>query len=392
MKLVVNAVAARQGGGAHHLGPFLSGLAVAMPDATLEVYAPTPQGTQNWPPRVHLRPTDVPPGLNLRRIAWDQAQMRSRLRGADCLVSPLNFGTLAAPVPQVLFQRNSVYFDPAYLQNCSRRERAALAAYRAFSLACIQMADAVIVPSVAMRQLLARHTRRLDHVRVIPHGFDIEDALSRADGTLPARAAPWADRTTRLLNVSHSAPNKNLSVLARVLHILVGRGHDAGLAVTVEPTDSAPVVRALLREAAVLGVTDRLCLLGPVPNEAVYPLYRAASVFVYPSVTESFGFPLLEALAVGAPVVASSIPSSREIAGGAAGYHEPADAEAAALLVEEAMAEGPTAVAARRDRARCFSWSRHCGGVASTIDDVTGEGRRTRSPAHVRLQWRRRSH
>src|SRR6266540_2268577 len=82
--------------------------------------------------------------------------------------------------------------------------------------------------------------------------------------------------------------------------------------------------------------------LGFVPDETLAALYRLAAVFVFPSLYEGFGFPPLEAMAAGTPVVASNLSSLPEVLGDAALLVDPYDANALAdairrVLVDDAL-------------------------------------------------------
>jgi glycosyltransferase involved in cell wall biosynthesis len=74
-----------------------------------------------------------------------------------------------------------------------------------------------------------------------------------------------------------------------------------------------------------------------VDDDELARLYRGASLFVYPSRFEGFGIPVLEAMAGGAPVVASAHPSLDEACGDAAVRADPGSAEAFAAAIEEAL-------------------------------------------------------
>jgi glycosyltransferase involved in cell wall biosynthesis len=96
--------------------------------------------------------------------------------------------------------------------------------------------------------------------------------------------------------------------------------------------------------------------LGYVPDDEVPRLYRGAAVFVYPSLFEGFGMPVVEAMACGVPVVASSHPSLDEAAGDAAVRVDPDDAEAIADGIRRAISDRPQLVAAGLLHAASFSW------------------------------------
>lgn len=113
------------------------------------------------------------------------------------------------------------------------------------------------------------------------------------------------------------------------------------------------------RAAAEVDVGDKVLLLGFVSLEELVALYNMAELFVYPSMYEGFGLPILEAMACGVPVLASNSASIPEIAGEAALLVDPADASALTAAMRALLAD-PTARARLRaqgfERVRQFSW------------------------------------
>jgi glycosyltransferase involved in cell wall biosynthesis len=98
--------------------------------------------------------------------------------------------------------------------------------------------------------------------------------------------------------------------------------------------------------------------LGYVRDAEVPKLYRGADVFVYPSLFEGFGMPVVEAMACGTPVVASAHRSLDEASGDAAVRVDPEDPEAIARGIEEAIERRDELVAKGLRHAATFSWRR----------------------------------
>ena len=109
-----------------------------------------------------------------------------------------------------------------------------------------------------------------------------------------------------------------------------------------------------------LGILDRVHLLTDVDDETLCRLYNHAAAFVYPSLYEGFGIPILEAMACGCPVIASRIPSTIEVAGKCPIYFEPTEVDDLLTAFDVALSEGRNSdrVQAGLERVKQYSWDR----------------------------------
>jgi len=104
---------------------------------------------------------------------------------------------------------------------------------------------------------------------------------------------------------------------------------------------------------------EKLKILGYVPKEDLAPLYAGAQVFVYPSLYEGFGLPILEAMACGCPVVTSNISSMPEVAGKAAILIDPKNIEDIALGIKKAIEKRDELIREGFERVKNFSWEKN---------------------------------
>lgn len=118
---------------------------------------------------------------------------------------------------------------------------------------------------------------------------------------------------------------------------------------------------------------ERLRFTGYVSDQELAALYSACSVFVYPSLYEGFGLPLLEAMACGAPVITSQIPSIRETVGSAARLVVPTDIGGLAQAIVDVLevpAERKHLATEGQKRAAGFTWQKTAEATMQVYEEV----------------------
>lgn len=160
-----------------------------------------------------------------------------------------------------------------------------------------------------------------------------------------------------ILFVGTLEPRKNLQTLLRAFSEILRTTNQRPQLVIVGK--KGWLSNDLFADTEAYDIEDKLCLTGYLTDEELRALYSACRVFVYPSLYEGFGLPPLEAMACGAPVVASRIASLAETAGDAARLVEPTNIDALAqsvLSLLENKAEREHLSVAGLKRAAEFSW------------------------------------
>jgi alpha-1,3-rhamnosyl/mannosyltransferase len=128
-------------------------------------------------------------------------------------------------------------------------------------------------------------------------------------------------------------------------------------------------------DAAVAQRAEYVRVLGHVDEDDLPGLLAGAELFLYPSLREGFGLPVLEAMAAGTAVVTSSISSLPEVGGDAARYADPYNVEAIRVEVSKLLRDDAarTLLAARgRERARHFDWGRTARETLALLPGISG--------------------
>jgi glycosyltransferase involved in cell wall biosynthesis len=221
----------------------------------------------------------------------------------------------------------------------------------------VRRSDRVIVDSDSTRrdlvELLGTPAERID---VVPLGIG---ALERSEA-LPERelrARLGLGERPVVLSLSAKRPHKNLIALIGAL----ARIPAVRRPLLVLPGYATTHEADLRERASALGVEDDVRFLGWVPEEEREGLWQVADAFIYPSLYEGFGLPVLEAMARGVPVACSKASSLPEVAGDAALMFDPNDESAIAAALECLLTDAVEAERLRErglKRTQLFTWER----------------------------------
>jgi len=177
---------------------------------------------------------------------------------------------------------------------------------------------------------------------------EIERQLARFELTRPY-----------LLFVGNPKPHKNLDTVVQAYGRALARGgFDADLVCVGGRDGSEFKIRERARQ---LGLGDRVRLLGHVDDASLPALYQGASVFLYPTLYEGFGLPVVEAMASGVPVITSHNSALREVAEGYAELVDPLEIDEVAQAIHRCMTDGDrrsSLAELGRRRAKDFRWHR----------------------------------
>lgn len=288
------------------------------------------------------------------RLAWQHLMLPvvARRHRLDLVHFPMDTASFRIGGPYVVTTNDliaDVYYPAHHPGSISPLKAKYLFASKRRSA---RRARQVICPSHATASDVNRHYGvPLDAITVIPDGVDAR--LFAAERSRPPGDPPY------ILSVVSLSPHKNVETMIEAFARARARyklPHELRL-IGMPGTDASPVGRAIQR-AVDAGVPIRY--LGFVDESVLASAYAGASLFVFLSRIEGFGFPPLEAMASGTPVIASNVSSMPEVCGDAAVLVSPDDADATADAIGCVLTTPDVArrfVAAGRARAQQFSWA-----------------------------------
>ena len=164
--------------------------------------------------------------------------------------------------------------------------------------------------------------------------------------------------TRYLLFVGTLEPRKNLTALLHAYAMLRAEWHDEDLKLVVAGR-TGWLYQDIFATVKSLGLEEEVIFTGFVDDEDLPHLYWGAQLFVFPSLYEGFGLPILEAMASGVPVVTSNTASMPEVAGDAAMLVDPHDSKAIAEGMGKVLYQGrlrDVLIEKGLARARHFTW------------------------------------
>ncbi len=247
---------------------------------------------------------------------------------------------------------------------------------RARILNAVVEADAVITVADALKSRLVELGAPADKITTLRNGVDLETfrPLDR-------------ERIRRVMDLSGP-------VVASVGHLIERKGHHLVIDALADIPDATLLIagdgeerRALNAQAKRLGLSDRVRFLGAVPHEALSDIYNAADALVLASSREGWPNVLLEAMACGAPCVATNVWGNAEvISSPAAGALAPERSAGAIAGAVKGLLAAPPRRNAVRAHAEAHSWNETVYGMHGIFSELAGKAKRGRRIASTPIR------
>ena len=300
----------------------------------------------------------VPVSSTPRRLLWEQTGLPLAVRRlkADVLHSPHYTMPL---LPGGGYRQVVSFHDMTYLLMPELHPRFHRRFFPPMMRLSVRRADRLLV--------ISESTRR-DLERLLPSAAGKITTTPLAAGPVfrPAPPAEVLDACTRygltpgrfLLYVGVLEPRKNVPMLLQAFAQIARHFPEVPLVIVGK---KGWMYDAIFAELTARGLADRVVFTGYVPEEDLPRLYGGARAFVYPSLYEGFGLPVLEAMQCGTPVVTTDISSMPEVVGDAALMVHPDDMNGLAGALTRVLSDDALAADLRQRglaRAAEFSWER----------------------------------
>ena len=340
MRIAIDAVGIRMGGGATLLLEFLRWLPSVRPNWNWIVYVLPPEARRfEDSPRasgidiVHVRLGDS----NAGRLLWLHHELPKSLK-AERVDTLFSFANIASPwptVPQVVYIHQPLAFPPEGTPARGFLTRARMKLLRGLIIRGALASKSVVVQTQDMRNRLKEHAPLLlDRISVVPGGVP----EIHGDDTVRAEKRKMIDCLCGplLLYVAHPARHKNHGTLVRAMPLVLRRFSSATLLLTLDAASAEngaqdqKYVADLHALVAELGLGNRIVWLGNLNQGEVRYALRKCTVAVFPSLDESFGLPIAEALVERCALAASDLDYARDVAGPAASYFDPSNPDSIA--------------------------------------------------------------
>lgn len=292
---------------------------------------------------------------------WEQMALPRALRKIkpDLLHCTSNTAPLWCSVPLVLTLHDIIYMERRHSGSKSWYQRLGWHYRRIVVPRILARCRHIITVSDTERQRIQSHFHLPEEkISVLHNGYNSQYTPGEADSGIVCRYVPQGSEY--LFFMGNTEPRKNTRrVLKSYAQYLQASVRKLPLLLSGMKKEE---MNRLLEEEGLLHLHPSIHCPGYLPSEDMPALFRGASVFLFPSLSEGFGIPILEAMACGTPVITSNVSAMPEVAGRGALLVNPLDENELARRIIE-LEQFPALRSEQRayglERAKLFSWERN---------------------------------
>ncbi len=358
------------GGAETYTRNLVKGLVVARPHDTYSIFINQESAGifESLAPGINVVPCPIRASRRPVRILWEQCVLpfQVRARKIDVLLSTGLTAPFYCPTKSIL-----VLYDLQHVNQPQNFPRSYLLFLKSIIYASAKSADAILTISNHVKNdIVSFYHIRPERIEVTHLGVDRELFDVNRRPLTPAIRQKYGLPDRYLLYGAASLPHKNHPRLFAALQRAKKQIPELKLVLTGARDKGEDV---LTREIRRMGLQNDVVLLGWIPFEDVPPIYAGCEAFVFPTLHEGFGLPIIEAMACGVPVLCSRIEPLIEVAGDAAIFFDPLDPESIGQAIVSLLTD-PTAraewVQRGYRRAQAFTWEATANKTLAFIDSV----------------------
>lgn len=293
-------------------------------------------------------------------LSWEMLR-----RPVNCLFVPSHMLPLICPKRSVLTVHGieSLLFPKAYTWKQRFLQRFALWQAKR------KKTQLIAVSKIVKKQLIERLGVPEERIDVVWNGFDaIEDGEGPNNkGQGPNEKVQNIVKGDFILSVGRLEERKNQKRLIQAFEKIAEKYPKLKLVLVGPDGYGAEAVKKQVEESS---VKERIILAGYLDRFIVRSLMASAQIFAYPSLSEGFGIPILEAFSVGCPVLTSKDSATEEVAAKAAVYCDPFSIDSIAQGLESLLEDSSVnkkIVQEGRQRLELFSWEKCVGGLVNVL-------------------------
>ncbi|MFH1309481.1 MAG: glycosyltransferase family 1 protein [Candidatus Omnitrophota bacterium] len=311
-----------------------------------------------------------PTGNQISKIMWAHCYLPSaaKRRRIDVFHETSFVAPIFGKIPCVTTVHDTAYLRFPYCY--TRRNRLY---FKALVPKTLKKSKLIIAPSnFTKSDIINTFSVKEEKIRVVYRSVNESFKVLDDKDSLKKVKQKYGIKGDFVLSVSAISPRKNLITAIKAFKLLKDKNDFNGQYVIVG--GKGWLYEEVFKEVADSGLSEDIVFCEYVPEDDLVSLYNGASVFVYVSLFEGFGIPLVEAMACGLPIVTSNVSSMPEIAGKAARLVDPNKVEEIARAIsdlsDKASSLRSTAVELGLKQAREFSWKKTTKNMIAVYEDA----------------------
>jgi len=363
MKIAINALSAKTGGGVTYLNRLIYHLREVDDQNDYYIFVTRDNHAKIIAfdkPRFHVMEVTI--SNLLHRLLYEQSALPILLKrlNIDVVYAPAEIAPLLSTCSVVLgIQNPNVYYRFKIMRSLAEKTRFWILRQLG-KLSSRKASRIIFVSNTARTDIAAKLKANPAKTRAILHGVELDRFQKNVLSEKPTIISKTIGSDKYILCLSALARHKNVEALIKAYAAMDGKVRTQ-YKLVVAGRNTSPYGDELTALVQQLNLDERVVFTGEIPHENVPPIYQQAILFVLPSYLETFGIPIIEAMAAGVPVIAANASAIPEVVGDAGLLFDPNDPNDLRTKMETVLSDPKLREELTRkglQRAKVFSWEK----------------------------------